>query len=281
MVIWDWRMIPTEIFGICENYEESKMDKEKALEIISMIANGIDPYGEKEPSKNLPEYNPVTMRAVCTAIVFLLNSNDREELASKYQIKKLADLIETVSGPLKQFLQEKEKKAIRSALLIAEYKETRAAEMLGIQVPELKIKIKEYALGSLLFAKNYFYEYKKSGFTLDQFLERIEIDIIRETLIKANFIRQDAAQILGISPRSLRYKMDTFNIDDKFDEPKTKYMEKFHIESLKDFIRAIEKETILEALKLSNLNKTIAAELLGITFRSLRYRIEQYGIGAE
>ena len=31
------------------------MDKEEALEIISMIADGLDPYGEDDPSKNLPE----------------------------------------------------------------------------------------------------------------------------------------------------------------------------------------------------------------------------------
>ena len=35
---------------------------------------------------------------------------------------------------------------------------------------------------------------------------------------------------------------------------------------------------VLEALKESNHNKTVAADKLGISFRSLRYRIENYGM---
>jgi len=44
------------------------MEKEGALEIISMIADGIDPFGERNPLTNISENNPVTIRALCIAI---------------------------------------------------------------------------------------------------------------------------------------------------------------------------------------------------------------------
>ncbi len=49
-------------------------------------------------------------------------------------------------------------------------------------------------------------------------------------------------------------------------------------ETLDDHLNRIEKQTILEALSRTGFNRTAAARLLGITFRSLRYRIERLGI---
>jgi two-component system response regulator PilR (NtrC family) len=40
----------------------------------------------------------------------------------------------------------------------------------------------------------------------------------------------------------------------------------------------IERQVILEALAKTGFNRTAAARLLGVTFRSLRYRIERLGI---
>jgi two-component system response regulator PilR (NtrC family) len=48
--------------------------------------------------------------------------------------------------------------------------------------------------------------------------------------------------------------------------------------SLDDYIAEIEKREIIEALESCKYNKTAAAEQLGITFRSLRYRIKRLGI---
>lgn len=47
---------------------------------------------------------------------------------------------------------------------------------------------------------------------------------------------------------------------------------------LQDFLDQVEREKILQALEQSKGNKTAAARLLGVTFRSLRYRIERLGI---
>jgi DNA-binding NtrC family response regulator len=44
------------------------------------------------------------------------------------------------------------------------------------------------------------------------------------------------------------------------------------------YLKRVEKQAILEALAETNYNQTEAARLLGITFRALRYRIENLGI---
>lgn len=49
-------------------------------------------------------------------------------------------------------------------------------------------------------------------------------------------------------------------------------------ETLDDHINRVERLLILEALAKTGFNRTAAARLLGVTFRSLRYRIERLGI---
>lgn len=49
-------------------------------------------------------------------------------------------------------------------------------------------------------------------------------------------------------------------------------------ETLDDHMNRIEKQAILEVLAKTGFNRTAAARLLGVTFRSLRYRIERLGI---
>ena len=47
---------------------------------------------------------------------------------------------------------------------------------------------------------------------------------------------------------------------------------------LQDYLDSIEREAIVEALEKTRYNRTAAAKLLGVTFRSLRYRMERLGI---
>ncbi len=47
---------------------------------------------------------------------------------------------------------------------------------------------------------------------------------------------------------------------------------------LHDFLDQVEREAIAKALESTRFNKTAAAKLLGITFRSLRYRLDRLGI---
>jgi two-component system response regulator PilR (NtrC family) len=49
-------------------------------------------------------------------------------------------------------------------------------------------------------------------------------------------------------------------------------------ETLDDHLNRVERQAIVEALAKTGFNRTAAARLLGVTFRSLRYRIERLGI---
>lgn len=51
--------------------------------------------------------------------------------------------------------------------------------------------------------------------------------------------------------------------------------------SLDEHLESIEKQAIMKALKASKGNKTTAAKLLGITFRTLRYRLKKLGIDSD
>ena len=47
---------------------------------------------------------------------------------------------------------------------------------------------------------------------------------------------------------------------------------------LPDYLDRVEKEALLEALQKTGFNRTAAAKLLGLTFRTIRYRMERLGI---
>jgi two-component system response regulator PilR (NtrC family) len=49
---------------------------------------------------------------------------------------------------------------------------------------------------------------------------------------------------------------------------------------LPDYLDRIEKQALLEALQQTGFNRTAAAKLLGLTFRTMRYRMERLGIKA-
>ena len=50
---------------------------------------------------------------------------------------------------------------------------------------------------------------------------------------------------------------------------------------LPEYLDALERQAILEALGKTGFNRTAAAKLLGITFRQLRYRMQRLGIKEE
>ncbi len=54
-----------------------------------------------------------------------------------------------------------------------------------------------------------------------------------------------------------------------------------HGVSLPDYLEEIEKNAIMSALSKTNNNKTAAAKLLGVSFRTLRYRLSKLGLTKE
>jgi two-component system, NtrC family, response regulator PilR len=73
-------------------------------------------------------------------------------------------------------------------------------------------------------------------------------------------------------PAGVRGEMETYNPDD------IKIGDGFSLDKLMD---GIERRHLTEALKRSNGVKTKAAEILGLTFRSFRYRLAKHGMGEE
>ena len=73
---------------------------------------------------------------------------------------------------------------------------------------------------------------------------------------------------------------DLVTLDDLqlVDDPAVVNGESFSGETLDDLLNRVEKQSILDALAKTDFNRTATARLLGITFRSLRYRIERLGI---
>jgi two-component system response regulator PilR (NtrC family) len=51
--------------------------------------------------------------------------------------------------------------------------------------------------------------------------------------------------------------------------------------TLTDYLENVEKKAIIQALNKTNNNKTAAAKLLGVTFRTLRYRLAKLGLSKE
>ncbi|RSN98140.1 sigma-54-dependent transcriptional regulator [Acinetobacter pittii] len=56
---------------------------------------------------------------------------------------------------------------------------------------------------------------------------------------------------------------------------------KFPMEGLERYLENIEKDILLNALNMTHWNRTLAAKKLGMTFRSLRYRLKKFGLDTE
>ncbi|MFX6483888.1 helix-turn-helix domain-containing protein, partial [Acinetobacter baumannii] len=56
---------------------------------------------------------------------------------------------------------------------------------------------------------------------------------------------------------------------------------KLPMEGLERYLENIEKDILLNALDMTHWNRTLAAKKLGMTFRSLRYRLKKFGLDTE
>lgn len=67
----------------------------------------------------------------------------------------------------------------------------------------------------------------------------------------------------------------------QFSASPTMSSKKLPPEGLERYLENIEKEILLNALNLTHWNRTLAAKKLGMTFRSLRYRLKKFGLDTE
>jgi transcriptional regulator with PAS, ATPase and Fis domain len=253
------------------------MELEEALKIIGMVSDGLNPYKDNEPTEQLPEINPITMRAVCTAIISLLRAKDKDEIALHYEVKRPTEFTESVSGPLRIHLKNEEANEIRKALLDANFNESEAANRLNISLSDLRSKESEYGISSLTYAYNYFESENPNGIDLDSYIEKIESRIIFAALKVAGSNKSNAAELLGITFRSLRYRLEKLI---EIDAPTSEYdyFKTLGLNSIDEFLDNIEKEIIFLALEKSGNNKIQASNLLGISYRSFRYKFERHNL---
>ena len=189
-----------------------------------------------------------------------------------------------MNGPLESFILRKEKAAIINALDETDYNETEAAKLLGISVKTLGDRLKVHNISSIIGARSYFMDF--ASLSLDQFLGEIEKSAILEAIEETNNNKTKAAELLGMSVRSLRYRIERHGYDKIYEQNragnniKFEYFAYYRNIPLEKFLKDVEIEIILKALKKTSSRKE-AADLLGITPRSLRYRIETHGIDSQ
>jgi DNA-binding NtrC family response regulator len=266
---------------------KSKMDKQEALKIIRMIAEGEDPYEDIASAYSLPEHDPRTFRAICTAIASISLIEDEEN-------KPISDqpliLDSFPRGLVEDFIKKLGKDAILGALNKTDYKKDEAAKIIGITYAELLNKIEEFDIAKeikprdLVLAVKEDYRDQIKQVSLDEYLEIIEKNAILKALKNTKGLKQSAAKLLGISFRTFRYRIDKLGIDESrpssiYSTVKPDYFKhSWEGMSFDEFLNTIEKTVIKTTLEDNQYQKMITAEKLGISFRTLRYRINKLGI---
>ena len=249
------------------------MQRDEAIRIIRLLAEGADPYGEDNPT-NLPEIDPITIRAICIVLMQLATLQNKEKLILENNQKKPIRHTKVLSKNINYTIDNSYSLRIRETLAKTNFNERLTAKELNLDVSIVKNEIFRSSIFSLVHAKKFF-EQNPGTNNIDQYLETIESRTILESL-KCSNSRKSAAAILGITMRSLKYRINKFNLKNKLYPKKNKYIGYLNYRSLDTFLRRIEIEIILSALEIFGNNRLKTAKFLGITYRSFRYRMKYF-----
>jgi transcriptional regulator with PAS, ATPase and Fis domain len=249
------------------------MRTDEAFRIISLLADGTEPYGEENPT-NLREIDPITIRAICIVLMQLVTHQKKEILRMENEQKKAIQHTKSLSETINYSIDNSESLRIRDALAKTNFNEKLAAKELKLDVSIVKNEIFRSSIFSLVHAKK-FLEQNTGANNIDQYLETLESRSILEAL-KCSDSRKSAAIILGITKRSLKYRINKLNLKNKLYPKKTKCLGYLKYRSLDKFLMQIEKEIIFNALEIFGNNQFKTAKFLGITYRSFRYRMDYF-----
>jgi len=119
------------------------MDRAEAFSIIRTIARGDDPYSEGPNSRNRPENNPETIKALCIALAELIDSRNpgARPVLNQNKSDPAPDLDKFRARPLGDYLNNLERDAILRALEHTNFNKTQAAELLGLTFRQLRYKL--------------------------------------------------------------------------------------------------------------------------------------------
>jgi len=176
------------------------MELQDALNIIGMIADGLNPYrkcgSSSDLSDELPEDNPVTIRAICTAILTLVPKKDRDNLALGYKSKCPEEIRELVSGPLKTALDNNKHQ------LEIEYPKIESTQ---IAEKDKEIALVEWVKDSL--------STQESENLFDILMDKYSRIILVEALKITKGNRSQAARLLGLTRPTLHSKLERYSIN--------------------------------------------------------------------
>ena len=121
--------------------------------------------------------------------------------------------------------------------------------------------------------------------TLDETLAAVERELIEQALHEARASRARAAELLGLNPGALRYRMQKLGMDPEREDWGGETPARRAAVPARDLgagldaaLSQVERASILEALERARWNKTRAAKHLGISFGALRYRMQKVGL---
>src|SRR5690606_26016876 len=101
--------------------------------------------------------------------------------------------------------------------------------------------------------------------------ETIDIQHLQTAPLRQGFITPEPAATAAAEPGHTHHSSpDGFILPKKLPE-----------EGLELYMEKIEKEILLNALNLTHWNRTLAAKKLGMSFRSLRYRLKKFGLDTD
>ena len=249
------------------------MRRDEAFRIISLLTEGTEPYREENPN-NLPGIDPIAIRAICIVLMHLVTHQNKEILRAENEQKKTIQHTKVLSETINYSIDNSESLRIRDTLAKTNFNEKLTAKELKIDVSMVKNEIFRSSIFSLVHAKK-FLEQNPGANNIDQYLETLESRSILEAL-KCSNSRKSSAAILGITKRSLKYRINKLNLKNKQYPKKNKCLGYLKYRSLDNFLRQIEKEIIINALDLFGNNRFKTAKFLGITYRSFRYRMDNF-----
>ncbi|MDG1819033.1 MAG: sigma-54 dependent transcriptional regulator [Porticoccaceae bacterium] len=114
---------------------------------------------------------------------------------------------------------------------------------------------------------------------LENILERA-CTLCENSRIELEDLKLNPAAALTTDPQGEAQTKQQYK-DIKTSNPSVRLDSRIPVSSLDDHLEEIEKEILIETLEKARWNKTEAAKKLGISFRSIRYRLEKLGLNDE